>query len=62
MKQELCKDCVNFLSHQDNIYHCDYEMWLETEYKDAILNCAEMYECENYEPLVVIRNSFNKKI
>jgi len=48
---KLCRECVNFLSHVQGIYHCDFECWENTPFKDAILNCAEMFECENFESL-----------
>lgn len=47
----LCKDCVNFLMHKKDICHCDFEHWENVQYKDAVLLCAEMFECSNFEEL-----------
>lgn len=47
----LCKDCVNFLMHTSYICHCDYDNWNDVVFKDALLNCAEMFECDNFEPI-----------
>lgn len=47
----LCRECVNFLSHTKGIYHCDYEYWSDTSFKDAILNMDDMFECDNFESL-----------
>jgi hypothetical protein len=58
MNRLLCKDCVNFLMHKKNLCHCDYEHWTDVPYKDAILFCAEMFECSNHEVLYIN----NKKV
>lgn len=58
MKQMLCKDCVNFLMHNKDICHCDYEHWEKTLYKDALLFCGEMFDCVNFEELYLN----NKKV
>lgn len=55
VKRMLCKDCVNFISHEEGVYHCDFEHWVDTPYKDALLNCGEMFECENYENLSTLK-------
>lgn len=57
MPKELCKDCVNFLSHNTNTCLCDFEYWDEMEYKDAILNVPEMFECTHFEPISKIIKS-----
>ncbi len=51
MKRKLCSDCVNFLMHKNDVCHCDYEHWENVRYKDAVLFCAEMFECTSYEVL-----------
>jgi hypothetical protein len=58
MSNMLCKECVNFLMHNKDICHCDYEYWENTQYKDALLLCGEMFECKNFEELFVA----NKKV
>ena len=37
--------------HKNDVCHCDYEHWENVRYKDAVLFCAEMFECTSYEVL-----------
>jgi hypothetical protein len=49
MNCKLCKDCVNFLVHEKGKALCDYDFWEECLWKDAVLFCPEMFECDKYE-------------
>ena len=54
---KLCQDCVNFLEHKKDVVFCDYDYWEQKEKKEAMIFCAEMFECIHYESI----QSLNKE-
>lgn len=49
-QKRMCKNCVNFIMYRnDNKVECDYDMFKDSIYENAILYKPELFDCEMFE-------------